>query len=144
MFIYILKTNFAVLKTLLPAYFKNDDIPVDICNKCKKPEDVAREEAAKKREAAAEGGLLSTSGGEHHPLQHHDKPDHDPAVSPPAPPVVPRKVSTENEVRIGALNALDVELYEFVEDLFWAKATACLGTNVTGAATAALGGGGGG
>ena len=42
-----------------------------------------------------------------------------------APPAERPKVNKQNEARIAALNSLDVELYAFVEDLFWAKAEAC-------------------
>ena len=109
-----MKTNFKVLQRLLPNYFANEDIPTDICNKCKKPAAVA----------ATEGAEESHQESKHQP----DVPSahHDPAVAPPPPPPAERpKVNKQNEARIAALNSLDVELYAFVEDLFWAKAEAC-------------------
>ena len=111
-----MKINFLILKKLLPAYFDNPDIPTDICNKCKKGEGVQDEKGPLR--GAAERGDGQNGNEEEAP--------HDPAVSPPPPPAAPpRRVSEENERRIAQLNVLDVELYAFVEQLFWLKAAAC-------------------
>jgi hypothetical protein len=91
-----------ILKRLLPSYFDHEGIPMDICNKCKKPGDPGSAPAS--AASAASGSAANGSAA---------------ALTPPA------RVSAANEASLAALNALDVELYAFAARIFWLKAEAC-------------------
>ena len=91
------------MKRLLPSYFDHEGIPVDICNKCKKPGDAPDPAVA----APSSGDSASST------------------ASPLPPPSHPPRVSAANEQVLAELNALDVELYAFAERIFWLKAEAC-------------------
>jgi len=144
-----MRTNFAVLQRLLPTYFSSEEIPTEICNKCKPgmPEHAAAAAAADAKELAdaiaagdpealAAAANASAVGALRLQGKESGRAEGDPffgsaaSVSKPAPPPPP-KVSPANEERIAVLNALDLELYAFAEALFRVKAEAC-GVTVPG------------